>query len=87
MLGHPTSSLNTSLKKEVDQVKIAPSMIVPIIPTLHTEGNGSRQQIGVWILVGGIPGLVIGSQGLTRKDMMLEGTASEVRVVLEGHAG
>ena len=87
MLGHPMSSLNTSLKEEVNQVKIAPRMIIPIIPTLHMKGNSGRRRIGAWILVSGIPGSVIGSQGLARKDTMLEGTTSKVRVVLEGHVG
>ena len=63
-----------------------PSMIVPIVPTLHAKGDSSRRQIRAWILASGIPGSVVGSQGLTRKDTMLEGTVSKVRVVLEGHA-
>ena len=37
------------------------------------------------ILLGRVPGLVIGGQGLTSDDVMGKSTTSEVLVVLEGH--
>ena len=78
-------SLNTSLEEKIDRVKVASSMVVPVIPILHTKGNGSRRQIGMRVLVSGIPGSVVRGQGLTSKDAMLESTTSKVLVVLEGH--
>ena len=84
-LQHLTSSLDVSLKEEVDQMKVMPSMVVPIIPTLHTKGNSSRQQIRAWILTGRVSSPVIGGQRLTGEDMMLESTTSKVGVVFEWH--
>ena len=79
--------MDASLEEEVDQVKVMPSMVVPIIPVLHTKDNSSRQRIGTRVLASGIPGSVIGSQGLASKDVMLKNTTSKVLVVLERHDG
>ena len=40
-LGHPTRRLDTSLEKEVDQVKVATGVVVPVFPAFHTESNSS----------------------------------------------
>ena len=66
-------------------MEIASSMIVPIIPTFHTEGNSCRRRIRTGVLASGVPGSVIGSQGLTGKDVMLESTTSEILVVFKRH--
>ena len=39
-LRHPTGSLDAGLEEEIDQVEVATSMGVPVIPTLHTKGDG-----------------------------------------------
>ena len=65
-------SLNTSLEEEVNQVEVTSSMIVPVIPVFNMKGNSSRRWIGMGVLMGGVPGSVIGSQGLVSEDTMLE---------------
>ena len=67
-------------------MKIVTGMVVPVVLTLHMEGNGSRRRIGMGVLAGGIPGSVVRGQRLMSKDAMLESTTSEVLVVSEGHA-
>ena len=85
MLGHPMSSLDAGLEKKIDQVKVTTGMGVPIFVHLHTKGDGSWQRIGTRGLTSRIPGLVIGSKGLTSDNAMRESTTSEVLVVLKGH--
>ena len=84
-LRHLTGSLDASLEEKVDQVKFTTSMVVPPFATFHMKGNGGWRQVGVRILMGGIPGSIIGGQGLMSEDTVLESTMSEVLVVLEGH--
>ena len=67
-------------------MKVVTSMVVPVL-TLHTESNDSWQWIGAGIFVSGIPGSVIGSQGLTSEDAVLKSSTSKVGIVLERHDG
>ena len=76
-----------SLEKEVDQVKVATGMVVPVFPTFHTKSDSSWRWIGAGVLAGGIPGSVIRSQRPMSEDMLLESTTSEVLVVFERHGG
>ena len=39
MLGHPMCSLDAGLEEEIDQMKITTSMVIPVVPTLHTKSD------------------------------------------------
>ena len=86
-LRHLTSSLDARLEKEVDQMEVVASMIIPFLPTLHTKSNGCRQRIRTGILASRIPSPVIRGKRLPSDDTMQEGTTSEVLVVLKRHNG
>ena len=86
-LGHPTSCLDARLEKEIDQMKVATGMSIPVLPALHTKSNGCWRRIGTGIQSGRVPGPVIRSKGLSCDDAMGEDTTSKVLVVLERHSG
>ena len=81
------SSLDAGLEGEVDQVEVMTIMGIPLFATLHMKSDGCWQGVGMRILVGRVPSLVIGGKGLTSEDAMLESTTSEILVVLIGHGG
>ena len=84
-LRHLMSSLDTCLEKEVNQMKVAAGMGVPLFTTLHMKGNGCRRGIGTGILTSRVPGSVVRGKRLASYDMMAEGTMGEVGVVFERH--
>ena len=67
-------------------MKVTTGMSIPLLPTLHAKGDGGRQGIRTGIEAGGVPSSIIGGEGMTGNDAMLESTTSEVLVVLERHA-
>ena len=84
-LRQPTSCLDARLEKEVDQMKVATGMSIPVLPALHTKSNGRWRGIRTRVLTGGVLSSIVGSEGLAGNDAMREGTTSEVGVVLERH--
>ena len=66
-------------------MEIMTSMIVPVPITFHAKSNGGWRGIRTRILMGRVPGSVVGGKGLASNDTMLESAMSEVGVVLKRH--
>ena len=66
-------------------MKVSTGMVIPITIALHVESDSGRRWIGTGVQASRIPSPVIGGEGLAGNDAVLEGSTSEIGIVLKRH--